>query len=268
MNIETEIKLVTPVWAEMVLKSCNTDNRPMRLHWVKALAGAIKRGEWKITHQGIGFDSDGILLDGQHRLAAIVMSGQAVQMPVTIGLDRAAFSVVDVHTKRSIGDLTNLSRRTAEICNFAAQIYFGTKPPSAVQVQQIADSGLASISEKLLNFCNTNRAVISATPIRLAVCLNIIKNPEKTHEFLTIYKRMVLSDFVNMTPFQAAISRRISSKQEVANGSNSMRLLALFLKLLDESNKNLTKVYLSQEEISEAPKYARSILETLINQQK
>jgi hypothetical protein len=32
-------------------------------------------GRFQVTHQGIGFDEDGQLTDGQHRLQGIVNSG-------------------------------------------------------------------------------------------------------------------------------------------------------------------------------------------------
>jgi len=36
----------------------------------RGFAEAMRRGEWMVTHQGIAFDTQGVLVDGQHRLAA------------------------------------------------------------------------------------------------------------------------------------------------------------------------------------------------------
>ena len=38
------------------------------------------------THQGIAFDENGVLQDGQHRLCAIVSANKPVDMMVTSGL--------------------------------------------------------------------------------------------------------------------------------------------------------------------------------------
>lgn len=49
-------------------------------------ADAMKAGHWLFTHQGIGFDDSGILIDGQHRLWAIVKSNIPQRMLVTRGI--------------------------------------------------------------------------------------------------------------------------------------------------------------------------------------
>ncbi|MGW2238572.1 hypothetical protein ACWCWE_31920, partial [Streptomyces sp. NPDC001759] len=73
----------------------NTSNRPLSKSTVQHLAGQIQRGEWQLTHQGIAFDEDDVLIDGQHRLAAIVKAGVTVPLTVTHGVPRTAFTVMD-----------------------------------------------------------------------------------------------------------------------------------------------------------------------------
>ncbi|MBO1330964.1 hypothetical protein [Streptomyces sp. VRA16 Mangrove soil] len=79
----------------------NTNNRPLSKGAVQQLAGQIQRGEWQLTHQGIAFDEDGVLIDGQHRLAAVVKAGVPVPMTVTRGVPRTAFTVMDTGRKRT-----------------------------------------------------------------------------------------------------------------------------------------------------------------------
>lgn len=93
--------LITPEAAQSILETCNASNRRMRGWWAAALAAAIKRGEWLLTHQGIAFDQHGNLIDGQHRLKAIVLAGIAVKMFVFVGLESRSFMAIDVGVKRS-----------------------------------------------------------------------------------------------------------------------------------------------------------------------
>ncbi|MFC4607129.1 hypothetical protein [Streptomyces maoxianensis] len=79
----------------------NTSNRPLSKGTVQQLAAQIQRGEWQLTHQGIAFDEDEVLIDGQHRLAAIVKAGIAVPLTVTHGVPRTAFTVMDTGRKRT-----------------------------------------------------------------------------------------------------------------------------------------------------------------------
>lgn len=100
MNIET----ITPTLAAQYLTR-NSMNRPVSAMVVKSLAGAIKRGEWKLNGESIKFSADGRLLDGQHRLNAIIHSGMAAQTAVVRGIDSDAFDTLDQGRKRTAGDV-------------------------------------------------------------------------------------------------------------------------------------------------------------------
>ncbi|PJM94017.1 hypothetical protein [Streptomyces sp. CB01373] len=89
--------------------SRNTNNRPLSKSTVQQLAGQIQRGEWQLTHQGIAFDEDQVLIDGQHRLAAIVKAGITVPLTVTHGVPRTAFTVMDTGRKRTGRDALALA---------------------------------------------------------------------------------------------------------------------------------------------------------------
>lgn len=64
----------------------NFVNRPMSEDTVKSYARDMINGVWIPTHQGVAFNDLDHLIDGQHRLSAIVMSGCTVRMMVTFGL--------------------------------------------------------------------------------------------------------------------------------------------------------------------------------------
>jgi len=93
-NEKTTKTLITPDVARQFL-SMNLHNRPLSESVVARLAAAILRGEWMFNGATIVFGADGVLLDGQHRLAAIAASGVACWSLVVTGVDRAAFSVID-----------------------------------------------------------------------------------------------------------------------------------------------------------------------------
>ncbi|MFE4953966.1 hypothetical protein ACFRCW_07640 [Streptomyces sp. NPDC056653] len=95
-----EVLSVSPELAGQWLK-LNTNNRPLSKNTVQQLAAQIQRGEWQLTHQGIAFDEDDVLIDGQHRLAAIVKADTTVPMTVTHGVPRTAFTVMDTGRKRT-----------------------------------------------------------------------------------------------------------------------------------------------------------------------
>ncbi|MDQ2738234.1 MAG: hypothetical protein M3Y35_06395, partial [Actinomycetota bacterium] len=69
--MRSKVQSITPKKAAEYLEA-NTANRPLSTAVVKSFAEAMTRGDWMVTHQGIAFGSGGVLVDGQHRLAAIV----------------------------------------------------------------------------------------------------------------------------------------------------------------------------------------------------
>ncbi len=101
----TTTEIITPAMAaKWVHPSVNRDNRPLRDSQVKYLAKQILDGKWQLTHQGVAFADDGRLVDGQHRLNAIIMANRQVQMMITRGLKADAYKVVDCGLKRAASD--------------------------------------------------------------------------------------------------------------------------------------------------------------------
>jgi len=85
--MRTELITVTPELARLWLKS-NIGNRNIKPLNVIKYAKDMRNGTWTTTHQGVAFDHDGLLADGQHRLMAIISADVAVDMLVTFGVDR------------------------------------------------------------------------------------------------------------------------------------------------------------------------------------
>lgn len=84
-------------------------NRNQSQSRIDEMSETILAGEWLLTHQGIAFDPDGTLLDGQHRMAAIVKASKtnpsiSVQMWVYRGLPRPAMLPCDTGGGRKPGD--------------------------------------------------------------------------------------------------------------------------------------------------------------------
>lgn len=96
-----EVIQCTPAVAMRFLEK-NTNNRKMRPDKVKALTQLIQDGQWRNTGDPIRIGKDGTLLDGQHRLAAIVAAGQPVELSVLWDFDKNPF--VDTGAKRTTSD--------------------------------------------------------------------------------------------------------------------------------------------------------------------
>jgi hypothetical protein len=100
------IEQITPFVAQQMLDA-NTHNRPVSPKLVEVYAGAMARGEWD-DHSQFVIGDNGVLLDGQHRAAAIVASGAIITAVVLRGVDPSFQETIDVGKKRTIGDVLAL----------------------------------------------------------------------------------------------------------------------------------------------------------------
>lgn len=86
----------------------NVHNRPVRKNKVDGYARDMKAGKWALNGEAVKFGIDGVLLDGQHRLHAIVAAGVPVQMLVVVGLANETQVTMDSGAKRTTGDAFSL----------------------------------------------------------------------------------------------------------------------------------------------------------------
>lgn len=103
-GVTHEIQVVTPELAKQYL-ALNTENRPLRAPYAMSLAKAMTDGDWTFTPDPICFRAnDGVLMNGQHRLHAIVSSERPQAMLVLWGLSEEAWARMDRGAKRTSGD--------------------------------------------------------------------------------------------------------------------------------------------------------------------
>jgi len=82
----------------------NAANRNLRDAQVAKYAGDMTAGRWELTGAAIQFAADGRLLDGQHRLAAVVKANVTVAMFVVRGLPPSSQAYMDTGAKRTVAD--------------------------------------------------------------------------------------------------------------------------------------------------------------------
>jgi len=93
------------------LLGLNLNNRPLQKWWYTTLAGRIQRGEWRGDNgEGVilGKLPDGrlVLLDGQHRLKAFLLSGlPSLDVTLITGIDPTAGLTIGLGKPRSVRDI-------------------------------------------------------------------------------------------------------------------------------------------------------------------
>jgi hypothetical protein len=97
------IEEIDPETAQRWLEG-NVDNRVLRESRVVKLGGILQRDEWELTGDAIVFDDQDVLLNGQHRLSAIVVTGIPARLLVLRGVPSKAQEVMDQGLSRNLGD--------------------------------------------------------------------------------------------------------------------------------------------------------------------
>lgn len=130
---------ITPEMAAYWLRN-NFRNRPISDDVVTAYARDILAGQWVFTHQGIAFNDQDQLIDGQHRLKAVIKANVTVPMMVTFGLpskidgkEMTTMDAVDRGRTRSVADQLKIQHGMtnagiiAAICGAMANLCFGER---------------------------------------------------------------------------------------------------------------------------------------------
>lgn len=95
---------ITPEYASELLKF-NTNNRNLRPNIVEKYAKRMRGGEWVLSNDAITISKGNVLLNGQHRLSAVVKSGVACPFLVFYGAEDKAYDIMDRPVVRSMGDV-------------------------------------------------------------------------------------------------------------------------------------------------------------------
>lgn len=104
-----ETIMLTPERAAELLEH-NTLNRPLSQLHVERLARQIVAGKWKFNGDTIKIAATGDVLDGQHRLWAVIEAKKTVETLLVHGVDRDAFTTIDTLRKpRSGADVIALN---------------------------------------------------------------------------------------------------------------------------------------------------------------
>lgn len=108
MSRITRIEKISPKKAAELLKK-NQNNRKLRPDWINTLARIMLAGQWMLNGETIIIDSDGKLLDGQHRLHAVVKSGVEIESYVVYGLPPEVFNTINQVKAKSNGDMLRIA---------------------------------------------------------------------------------------------------------------------------------------------------------------
>ena len=105
----SKVTTISPKEAALWLDTKNAHNRPISQSTVDRYVQEIKAGRWKLNGQSICFSKNGNLMNGQHRLKAIVAANKSIESLVVWGVEDDVFDTIDDGNKRSLADVFSVS---------------------------------------------------------------------------------------------------------------------------------------------------------------
>lgn len=112
MSLRGGVETITPDDAVRLLEAVKDDqhirNRPVKDSHVRWLSTMIKAGKWRLNGEAVLLDQDGKLLDGQHRLYAVIEAETPIETYVVRGVDRDYFATIDTGAGRTVGDVLGI----------------------------------------------------------------------------------------------------------------------------------------------------------------
>lgn len=126
---------VTPELAQKWLGRNYERQRAVSYRAAKQYAADMQAGRWKLTGDTIKLDIDGNVIDGQHRLLAVIDADVSIDMFVAWNVDTDAFLVLDQGRKRSFADYvrglevansTTVAAAVSMVASFRSSRRFGS----------------------------------------------------------------------------------------------------------------------------------------------
>ena len=104
-RIKVSLVAITPSIAYELLETNHCENRVIKKRVVEDYAEQMKNGLWKeLSGESLKISSTQKLIDGQHRLSAIIKSKQTITMLVIENIPEESMPAIDDGAKRTLAD--------------------------------------------------------------------------------------------------------------------------------------------------------------------
>lgn len=178
----------------------NTTNRPLSTTWVRHLSSLMDKGLWHPGHQAIAFSGDihdpKRLLDGQHRLSAVVRHGKTISMSVCFNVPDSTFQNIDNVKARSFQHRNGWTKDDSIFCNTINRLINSDYAMDVVFAERVM-SVLGHHFHMMRSVCGSNVKGLTSASVWLGVVLAMSNsnNPEK---IALAYRDMVRGNVTEM----------------------------------------------------------------------
>lgn len=257
--MNTIIETITPDIARSYLGKNTSKQRKVRYNWVESLARMITDDSFILTHQGIAFDELGNLIDGQHRLLAVIMADKPITIMVSRNVGNNAWHGTDQGIIRRVSEITTLSKRVGQAANYISRIVLNETRPHANLLESIGESQLGLQIGKLSLYAPTTPKYFGQTPNLVVAAMRSIM--DGGDYAFTQYRALTLQDYDAMSLSSKALCRQVVSGKAISTGPD---LWCRAWKTFDKSKADQSKIQISEDQVKPIMAQIRFHMENLI----
>ena len=214
---------IYPDIARELIEKRNPTNRSIKSTKISQLICDIRNGNFALNGETIIFSDTGHLLNGQHRLTAVIEADMSITTLVVTGIHSLARRTMDQGKMRGAGDVLHMETDTTNgnvlaailrgfiAYNTGDKTSFGrTNAVSRATILQAQQDypEIGVIAEWAVQFKNTVRGVTSATQIGIA---RSILEPVYGEEVIYFLERIAQGDGIEIDSPAFAVRRRLMS---------------------------------------------------------
>lgn len=259
-EIEQKVFKVTPAHAEKWLEM-NTGNRKIRPSHVRHLASQMKQGRWMLSPEPIVF-SPKRLLDGQHRLSAVLMSGCTIEASVALVQNEDVFRVLDQGVNRNNSDLTGIPSPVLQPLQWLLkQSVNGLRKGRIVidDIERIKDENIFALSQRVNEVIKPKDRRFKSAPFRAAYIMAVdmkLCDLETADRIYTDLSHMNMTQWSRM--MQNIFHRFETTKVHGATNNLKNEFFMAGLYLFSEAHSKKTKIILTEKFTDEMEKRVRN----------
>lgn len=260
--VKVEVIKITPNYAGYLL-SQSSGNRNVNSRRVSLYADAMASGKWVENGESIIISTTGNVIDGQHRLSAVVLSKTPISsLVVTIdGVNEdealtAKHIPIDIGYNRTVSDITGISKYDISIVKMMMRLLESGGDKKSLDPSIIADrhSKLESYIKAVPN-CHVK--IYATSPIHSALILASYSGCD----VWDMYSNVLNRHYHNLTPIWSSWMRRVESSFRMPAQTRNETLFAATW-VLTKSNPHAKHIRVNDasQEIKEAKVYYNEIV--------
>lgn len=151
------VETITPQKAQEYLKKSG-GNRNISKPVVDSYAMTMKAGKWLLNGEAIVFDLNDVLLNGHHRLHAIIKADVPIQSFVTRGVEHESFTTFDCGRHRTVGQLIGMQGiKHYNVVSSVVQFAYRLKHNLEITDNITATKRIGKTNSDLIDFFNKDR---------------------------------------------------------------------------------------------------------------